>query len=484
MDFGLKKSIHHKTGFSISFLLLIVLPVLTFFSFLPVSAGADEPSHQATAWYAVHHFNLPKVNYQPSDNTPTSLVVNPCYVNSYHFPNIECLKSEKHQLNTYTSTPISNYALPYFVIVGIGQEMAIHLNWNFAPLGGRLAGLCLNLFVLFIASKIFSKYTKRANILLFCALTPMTIFYLTVVNPSGWEISTSILFLATLIDYIKSKRSNGKVMFRSSTGLLISASLFVTARPLAIGWLCLIIVLTYSVMGIPKTLLVSLGKLLFPSMILAAGWNLTHKPGLLVLPNHVGQSDIGFNNYISWMLQSLNLMPEYFRQMVGVLGWGDVAISPFVSLIWIFVFAFVIGVNVSRIARPWIFGTIAGIGLVIFPALIETIYWNSWPAWWQGRYELPFLVPLLILVLLRNEEGKNMIVYLFGFSLFVKVYMQVFAFLRYGYGLSDLGFPKLSQEIQFSTILTVTFLVCTIFQTLMASLWLKSTSIFSMQVEK
>jgi hypothetical protein len=219
-------------------------------------------------------------------------------------------------------------------------------------------------------------------------------------------------------------------------------------------------------------------------MVLAFGWNLTHKPGLMSLPGHEELANVGFKNYISWFIQSLNLTPEYFRQMVGVLGWGDVAVSPFLSFLWIISLSFLGGAVIPKLERPWLFISTSLVGLVLLPAIIQTSYWNSWPAWWQGRYQLALLTPLMILLLIKSEEIGQKINYIIGVALFLTIFMQVFAFSRYGFGLSKIGIPEFSLGNQFSNQTTLVFLVSMFIQGVTAIQLIRSTGILSIQAKK
>ena len=42
------------------------------------------------------------------------------------------------------------------------------------------------------------------------------------------------------------------------------------------------------------------------------------------------------------------------------------------------------------------------VGIWVLPGVVEAAGWGAWPAWWQGRYTLPFALGFVMLLVLRS----------------------------------------------------------------------------------
>jgi len=81
-------------------------------------------------------------------------------------------------------------------------------------------------------------------------------------------------------------------------------------------------------------------------------------------------------------------------------------------------------------------------GIVILPALIEASGAAIWPAWWQGRYTLPFALGFVLLLLLRSGQAVPRTVSIVSAISLVSLGLMVWVnAIRYGFGLNDFGLP-------------------------------------------
>jgi hypothetical protein len=81
-------------------------------------------------------------------------------------------------------------------------------------------------------------------------------------------------------------------------------------------------------------------------------------------------------------------------------------------------------------------------GIVILPGVIEASSAATWPAWWQGRYTLPFALGFVLLLLLRSGQVVPRTVSIVsGISLLSLGLMVWTNAVRYDFGLSALGLP-------------------------------------------
>ena len=82
------------------------------------------------------------------------------------------------------------------------------------------------------------------------------------------------------------------------------------------------------------------------------------------------------------------------------------------------------------------------VGIVILPSAIEAAGAAASPAWWQGRYTLPFALGFVLLLLLRSGQVfPRMVSIVSGISLFSLGLMVWTNAVRYDFGLSALGLP-------------------------------------------
>ena len=125
--------------------------------------------------------------------------------------------------------------------------------------------------------------------------------------------------------------------------------------------------------------------------------------------------------------------------MFGVLGWLDTP-AP-VLLFSLNVLAWgALAVRLPAIRKA---ALICGVlGIVILPSVIETTGWAFWPAWWQGRYTLPFALGFVLLLLLRSGQliprAMSAVSGIGLLSLGLMVWINAF---RYDFGVDLFGLP-------------------------------------------
>jgi hypothetical protein len=125
--------------------------------------------------------------------------------------------------------------------------------------------------------------------------------------------------------------------------------------------------------------------------------------------------------------------------MFGVLGWLDTPEPEFLFFGNLMAWAVVL-VRLPSIRK---FALLCGVvGIVALPSAIEAIGWGQWPAWWQGRYSMPFAFGFLLLLLLRSgrfiprtiASATAIAVLVLGAMVWVNT-------ARYAYGLTPAGLP-------------------------------------------
>jgi hypothetical protein len=335
-------------------------------------------------------------------------------------------------------------------MVGVGQKIAATLAGNqYADIGGRLASITINLIVLFFAGKILRRRFRNFSHLLLILETPTALFFMGVVNPSGWEISTGILFSVSLADYLfnspkkddsaNSWANDNWVQSNISLPLLVSSLLFCSARP--ISWIWMLVLIAFSATIISKSTIKKLGKKLIlsviPGVIMALAWDLTHGTFMPTLPGYTPLKG-GVAHTVKLFATSVGDFPNRLQQLVGNLGWLDTSTLPLIFLLFILTWAIALSrlTSEAKFSRLTILTGL--IAVVIIPSGIETYYARRWPGWWSGRYTLPLLVGILILLILKTERNHaKRFNFLLGSALLINGVMGIENTSRYSFGVNN-----------------------------------------------
>ncbi|HEX7497106.1 MAG TPA: DUF2142 domain-containing protein [Candidatus Limnocylindrales bacterium] len=419
--------------------LLVAIAGLGMFVSTPPSAGPDEPAHELTAWYLSGHGLRP--TSPELFSVPLSFSGDPCFAHEADVT-AGCLPPRSTAQVMVSTSGVLSYPPPYYWVVGLGERLATSLiGIEYADIGGRVASFILS----FGALLLLSLYMRRRNQLwgtfLLLISTPLAVFMGAVVNPSGWEITCGIVMAAVLSEAVWSRQSLGSEAWpRTTTLILVVASVALSlARPLGFVWAS---GLTLSAIAlapsIHRRLLFRVACAVAPGIVLGLLWGLASRTGSPSLGGTVfGPTSV--IAYPFWFAISLVLFLTRVQQMFGVLGWNDT--SPPVLLILTNIFAWgVLFIRLPSIRRA---AVLCGIfGIVILPAAIEASGAAIWPAWWQGRYTLPFALGFVLLLLLRSGQAvprtASIVSSISLLSLGLMVWVNA---IRYGFGLNAFGFP-------------------------------------------
>jgi hypothetical protein len=415
--------------------LLVAIAGLGMFISTPPSAGSDEPVQELTAWYLSGH-GLPPSSID-SFSVPVSFSVDGCFKTSTI--NASCSPPRSTDQVLVSSSRVLAYPPPYYWVVGTGERLAAALvGVEYADIGGRLASFILN----FGALLLLSVYMRRRNLwwgtFLLIVSTPMAVFMGIVVNPNGWEITSGIVMAAILSEAAWSRQSLGSDAWpKSTTLILVVASIALSlARPLGFVWAAGLTVSAFALApSMNRRLLMRVACTVAPGIVLGLLWTLGHHA--LITQAGTETSPTTVSSLITWFALSLAYLPLHLWQMFGVLGSTPAPVLLF--------FLNVLAWGALLIRLPAIRKTAAmcGVfGIVILPSVIETAGWASWPAWWQGRYTLPFALGFGLLLLLRSGQLiPRAISIVSGISLLSLGLMVWINAVRYEFGVNILGVP-------------------------------------------
>jgi Predicted membrane protein (DUF2142) len=425
--------------------LLVAIAAVGLLASTPPSAGPDEPIHEVTAWYDSGNILPPRSTVWFS--VPASLWLNPC---SAGLTNVTagCMEARSMNRGMVATGSIVDYPPPYYWVVGVGERLAALVGTEYADIGGRVASIVLNLGVLFL----LSLYMRRRNPLwgnfLLLVSTPMAVFLGIVVGPSGWEVTCALAMAVALSEAAWSRPPvESEAWSKSATAILVLASIGLsTARPIGFLWAC---GLTVSAIALAPTMnrrtLARAAAAVAPGIVLGILWLLTHSTSL-----GTPTSPSTVPNLVNWFAQSLLTFPEFLRQMFGVLGWLDTPMPGLLFLVNVGAWA-VLLTRLPSIRRAAI---LCGVfGIVIVPSAIEAIGWAAYPAWWQGRYTLPFAAGFVLLLLLRSgrliPRTISAVSGIAVLSLGIMVWVNA---IRYGFGLNAYALPASLANPGLSTV--------------------------------
>jgi len=419
--------------------LLVAIAGLGMLVSTPPSAGPDEPDHEVTAWYLSGHGLRPgSIEWF---SVPASLLVDPCFK---HEPDVtaSCMPSRSTAQVMVSTSRVLPYPPPYYWVVGVGQRLAASLvGIEYADVGGQLASFVLNFGALLLLSLYMRRRNQWWGTFLLLVSTPMAVFMGVVVNPSGWEITCGLVMAAVLSEAVWSRKSLGSDAWpKTTTLILVIASVALSlARPLGFVWASGLTVSAIALApSIDRRLLIRVACAVAPGVVLGILWalaNPTWAPSL----NGAVYGPPSVLGYPFWFAISLVLFLVRAEQMFGVLGWLDT--SPPVLLILTNIMAW--GVLLIRLPSIRKAATMCGIfGIVILPSAIEASSAATWPAWWQGRYTLPFALGFVLLLLLRSGQLiPRTISIVSGISLLFLGLMIWVNAARYDFGLNVYDLP-------------------------------------------
>jgi hypothetical protein len=160
--------------------------------------------------------------------------------------------------------------------------------------------------------------------------------------------------------------------------------------------------------------------------------------------------------------------------MFGVLGWLDTPMPWLLFYLNVAAWA-VLLTRLPSIRRAAI--ACGVLGIVIVPSAIEAIGWAAYPAFWQGRYTLPFALGFVLLLLLRSGRLiPRTITAVAGTSLLSLGIMVWVNELRYGFGLdaydlpASLGTPGISPvRLGISAVLGLVLVLVSVYLLLRAA---------------
>jgi Predicted membrane protein (DUF2142) len=303
---------------------------------------------------------------------------------------------------TEQSTYVGTYQPYVYVLPGLAMRAADRPT--LALRLGRLANAAVSLGLLALAALVLWERSAGAVALagLVVAVTPIVVFFASILNPSGPELSSAVCFVASLLRLTRAPHQPSWVWAlaaASGSVLALSRSLGPVFVVLMVG---AIVVLDgwqrarAAVRAAPKTALAAAATL---ALACLAGtiWERVYQPHVSSAPDAV----------LDGLDEAIDMLPSLPRQAVGVFGGIDIYLPlGFYVIWWLMLVALLAVAFYAARTRDRVLLTGLAIAIVVGTLLLSSVF-SQTGLGLQARYVLPLavLLPLWAGELLsRNRE--------------------------------------------------------------------------------
>ena len=416
-------------------LAIVILAVVGFALSSPRSASPDESAHQSTAWY-VTQYGLPPTAEGPS-NVPSVFADGACFKSDGR-QDASCIPPK--QISFPVQERILNYPPLYYWAVGVGQEVAGAVSSDvYFDVGGRLASTALNLSALLLIALLARQHYRQWGTYLLLVITPMAAFLWATVNPSGWEVTTGLLFGYSFARGWWTTEIKRRGLWLVLLAVAVTSVLFALSRHSAMVWLAglVVAVVVTSKTRLPRRDQWKVLAATTPGFLAGLLWQMNF-PARHSINNPDRVESPGPLDFAHYLMQIEEVLPDRLRQMVGILGWLDTPVPQWLFFLVLMGWAAFIGYLFARTKIPVLFLVVGFLGVFLVPSVMEMIRWNDWPYWYQGRITLPFVIPFLFILLLkyahRAPRAAASLSIVTGFVLIFMVWQNL---MRYAFGIWD-----------------------------------------------
>jgi hypothetical protein len=401
-------------------LLFLILGCWSYAS--PLAAAPDEQAHVIHA-YAIDHGQIGTPTTPPSKvlvnfNVPMSIDFIKFDLHCWQFKvtvPASCMKPwDNSPALIVTPSYVGHYPPLYYALVGIGGL------FNDGPPGiylMRLISAALGSLMIALAFYTVARWGRRQGMILgvYLAITPITYFLSSSVNPSGFEIMTAIAVWTTLCVLALDYREDPPLpLLRLLTFQAVTLELI---RGLSAFWLFLIALvvtllitprITIELIRTNRAIQFVLAGIASGALV-AATWILTQGT-LNVLP--VGYPVSATDSEFTVITKVLHHVKEWVRESVGVLGWLDTVLPTVVYKSWYYLVIAVVVIGLIRAKNHQRLALLAVCGLsFVVPVAIVTRQAHILGIVWQGRDSLPLAVGVVIvacgLIVPVGEPGRR-----------------------------------------------------------------------------
>ena len=409
---------------------IVVVVTLGMLLASPVWASPDSPMQQITAWHDIHHLLPGTAVLVPLDGA-----IIPCFAHHAAMA-ASCTATHPVPLPQASMVAVLNYPPLGFWIMGVGQVLGTLVSDPWASTGGRLLLAVACLLAIIVASRVLVGAEQRSALwMLPVAITPMATFLFAGSNVNGLEIALSALFVALLLAW-RRRAEIDQGWTRAELHLGVAALGLAACKPG--DWLWIVLLLGAAGLRWRRTLDVASGiravAACTPAVAASLVWSWIH-PTVITSAGLHGAATTHPLSLPARLAHSIGHLQNVVMEAWGVVGWLDTSPGrPFFVLLIVGTAFLASRVIVTTSDRLYLLSSVI---LVLAVATVgNAVEWNGWPNWWQGRYSLPLIVGLALLLVedKRNEPRPGMRSWA-GFSAVTSAAMVLLVELRFAAGL-------------------------------------------------
>ncbi len=383
---------------AIALLLIVISQSLA----TPLNAGPDEPAHlrraaalvrgdvlgQESPGVSIRTFDLPAWVGQPDPG---------CYALQPNQP-VACADApiatgRADLVSTAATNPVWAHLLPGAATLLPGEERT---QWLARALHALLPTLLVAVTLTVLRRR--SKTIALGATLL--AMTPLALFTFAVINPSGWSVAGAIgLWVAGSL-----------VADDDTVWPVVAASwaLLVLARNDGLIWGVAVVAILAGVMGRERRALIRA----WPArrwIVLAIPVSASVAWSLVVPPTLVPTGALSDGGPFQRFAAVAGRTGMHLTDAIGTLGWLDARMPTTMLLAWWVAIGVLVGAAIVLERKTPVIGALAALATAILLAwLIELSRVGETGLFWQGRYSLPLVlgVPVLLGMGLDESPGR------------------------------------------------------------------------------
>lgn len=308
-------------------------------------------------------------------------------------------------------TSAGNYNPLYYFPVGLPS---LFLPGVSALYGMRLASALLNSALLAAAVGLAAGWRRPGWPVLGVVAcgTPMALFLSGTVNPNGMEASAAVLAWTAAMSLALDDDPKPGQVTRRAIGLAIGGALLANTRSLGIAFVASVLIALVIIAGPRKLVWLARFRAVQAMMaVLVLGgvaaflWN---RYADTLTPSSLSFPDLKAGTVFNEVFWSSG---TYIIQVVGTLGWLDVALPPGTTIAWFAVAGLLVlcAFGVARWREAVVIALLI-IGTVAIPLVAQVLEAKRFGIGWQGRYILAWVLglPVLAGLLMARRIGADL----------------------------------------------------------------------------
>ena len=287
-----------------------------------------------------------------------------------------------------SATQFSNYPPLYYLTVGGATSIATGTG---ALYGVRFLAVVLDAALIALGLYLLARYRRRSALIgALIALTPTALFFGSVVNSSGMEISAGFAAWCGGLCIVAAEEVPRPLVALTSLAFVA----LILCRPTS--WVNALVILVilgvlcgwHRVRELVRVLRPLWTTLIVALAVAACFLLIAGTPSLLGIAEHPPLSRAGS----VWL--TLRLMGGQLHQTIGVFGWLDVLAPTWVTVVWVVAIVAMVAYALTFSQRARRALPLLALAIFAYPFVFETPQLNTVGPYWQGRYWLPLAVGL------------------------------------------------------------------------------------------